>query len=176
CVTASSTTVRDAKRSSPAAAMRAPSRPRRSSASPKRISNTCWSISCAIRAIGADANSRRRPRVSCRSKHAVLREPPMLPAKPDFLVISEVDHPEAMVGDLFQRKFGHPLPEWKHDVVAFFRKDDGTLVPMSYTKFAVLEPLILVGGCCTDGRAFAHMSEAQKAQLTAAGGSMAQLL
>jgi len=100
----------------------------------------------------------------------------MLPAKPDFLIISEVDHPAAMVGDLFQRKFGHPLPEWKHDVVAFFRKDDGTLVPMSYTKFAVLEPLILVGGCCTDGRAFAHMSESQKAELTAAGGSMAQLL
>lgn len=100
----------------------------------------------------------------------------MLPAKPDFLIISEVDHPEAMVGDLFQRKFGHPLPEWKHDVVAFFRKDDGTLVPMSYTKFAVLEPLILVGGCCTDGRAFAHMTDAQKAELTAAGGSMAQLL
>ena len=100
----------------------------------------------------------------------------MLPAKPDFLIISAVDHPEAMVGELFQRKFGHPLPAWNHDVVAFFRKDDGTLVPMSYTKFAVLEPLILVGGCCTDGRAFAHMTEAQKAELTAAGGSMAQLL
>lgn len=100
----------------------------------------------------------------------------MLPDKPDFLIISQIDHPEAIVGDLFKRKFGHPIPEWKYDVVAFIRKDDGTLVPISYTKFATFANILLVGGCCTDGRAFAHMTDAQKSALTATGGSMAQLL
>ncbi len=99
-----------------------------------------------------------------------------LPAKPEFLLISTFDDCASIVGELFARKFGHPIPEWKHDVVAFIREDDGTLVPLSYTKFAPFSSVMLVGGCCTDGRAFAHMSDAQKTALTQAGGSMAQLL
>lgn len=99
-----------------------------------------------------------------------------LAEKPDFLVISEFDHPAPVVGELFQRKFGHPIPEWKHDVVAFVRTREGTLVPMSYTKFMPFGSVFLVGGCCTDGRAFAHLDDAQKAQLEAAGSAMVQVL
>ena len=99
-----------------------------------------------------------------------------LPTKPDFLLISEFDDPNAIVGDLFQRKFGHQVPNWKHDVVAFFRKSDETLVPLSYAKFAPFGNVILVGGCCTDGRAFAYMSDEEKQRLSATGGSMAQVL
>lgn len=100
-----------------------------------------------------------------------------LPTKPEFLIISEFDKPEAVVGKLFQRKFGHPIPEWKHDVVAFIRRSaDAALIPMSYAKFAPFGSVMLVGGCCTDGRAFAHLDENQKDALGAAGGSMAQLL
>lgn len=105
-----------------------------------------------------------------------------LAAKPDFLLISEFDNPQPVVGDLFQRKFGHPIPEWKHDVVAFVRRSsdqalgDATLVPMSYAKFMPFGSVFLVGGCCTDGRAFEYLDQAQKDALAAAGGSMAQLL
>lgn len=99
-----------------------------------------------------------------------------LPAKPEFLLISEIDDPQPIAGELFQRKFGHPIPDWKHDVVAFVRRADGLLAPMSYAKFMPFGSVILVGGCCTDGRAFSHLDDAQKAALTASGGSMAQLL
>ena len=100
-----------------------------------------------------------------------------LPAKPEFLIISEFDKPESVVGELFQRKFGHPIPDWKHDVVAFVRRSsDAALVPMSYTKFAPFGSVMLVGGCCTDGRAYTHLDAAQKDALGHAGGAMAQLL
>ncbi|MDR3386194.1 MAG: hypothetical protein P4L92_04010 [Rudaea sp.] len=101
---------------------------------------------------------------------------PLLP-KPDFLLISELDDPRPVVGNLFQRKFGHPIPDWPHDVVAFVcRSSDGALVPISYAKFMPFGNMILVGGCCTDGSAFAHLDQAQKDSLAAAGGAMAQLL
>lgn len=100
-----------------------------------------------------------------------------LPEKPEFLIISEIDDPRPLVGDLFRRKFGHDIPEWKHDVVAFARVEgSGLLAPMSYAKFALFSSVMLVGGCCTDGRAFAHLSDAQKEALAVAGGAMAQLL
>lgn len=99
-----------------------------------------------------------------------------LAEKPDFLLITEIDDPAPVVGDLFQRKFGHPIPEWKHDVVAFVKTREGMLVPMSYTKFMPFGSIFLVGGCSTDGRAFAHLDQAQKDALAAAGSAMVQLL
>lgn len=99
-----------------------------------------------------------------------------LPPKPDFLLISEIDDPMPIAGELFQRKFGHPIPEWEHDVVAFVRRADGLLAPISYAKFMPFGSVMLVGGCCTDGPAFAHLDDAQKAGLTTSGGAMAQLL
>jgi hypothetical protein len=99
-----------------------------------------------------------------------------LPAKPDFLLISAIDDPQPIVGELFQRKFGHPIPDWKHDIVAFVRRADGLLAPMSYAKFMPFGSVMLVGGCATDGRAFAHLDDAQRTALTASGGAMAQLL
>jgi hypothetical protein len=100
-----------------------------------------------------------------------------LSAKPDFLLISEFDDAATVVGDLFARKFGHPLPEWKHDLVAFVRRSgDASLVPISYVKFMPFGSVMLVGGGCTDGRAFAQIEQAQRDALTAAGGVLAHVL
>ena len=99
-----------------------------------------------------------------------------LPPKPDFLLISEFDAAAGVIGATFQRKFAHPLPEWKHDLVAFVRRGDGLLVPLSYAKFMPFANVFLVGGCCTDGRAFAQMDAGQSDALSAAGGSMAHVL
>lgn len=96
--------------------------------------------------------------------------------KPDFLIISEVDDPVPIVGELFQRKFDHPIPEWKHDIVAFARRRDGLLVPLSYAKFAPFGSVILVGGGCTDGRAFAHLEQAQRDAIAASGGVLVHVL
>ncbi len=95
---------------------------------------------------------------------------------PDFLYFSLIDNAAAIAGELFQRKFGHPLPDWPHDLMAFFRRDDGSLMPLAYTKFMPLGSVILVGGCATDGRAFASMSPSQAEALSASGGAMKHLL
>lgn len=97
-------------------------------------------------------------------------------APPDFLTFSDVDNAEAIAGLLFQRKFGHALPEWPNDIVAFLRRDDGSLFPMSYAKFFPMGSVMLVGGCCTDGRAFEYMSEAQKLELAGNRSAMVHLL
>jgi hypothetical protein len=100
-----------------------------------------------------------------------------LPDKPDFLLITQFDDAAVVAGELFSRKFGHPIPPWPHDLVAFARRAaDGMLVPLSYAKFMPFGSVILVGGCCTDGRAFALLEQEQRDALTAAGGVMAQLL
>lgn len=99
-----------------------------------------------------------------------------LPPQPDFLLISAFDAAGKVMNETFQRKFSHPMPEWKHDLVAFVRRADGTLVPLSYAKFMPFANVMLVGGCCTDGRAFAQIDAAQRDALTAAGGSMAHVL
>jgi hypothetical protein len=99
-----------------------------------------------------------------------------LPPKPDFLLISEFDAAAQVMGEVFERKFAHPLPPWKHDLVAFVRRGDGMLVPMSYAKFAPFANVMLVGGCSTDGRAFAQIEPAQRDALGAAGGPMAHVL
>ena len=87
------------------------------------------------------------------------------PDAPDFLVLAEVDNAAAMAGPLFERKFGHPMPDWPNDVIAFVRRGDGSLYPMSYAKFFPLGSVMLVGGCCTDGRAFDGLDAGQRALL-----------
>lgn len=98
------------------------------------------------------------------------------PHKPDFLLTTVVDDATAEFGALFERKFGHALPEWPHHVVAFYRRDDGALVPLSYSKFFRFQNVMLVGGCCTDGRAYAQMSETHRDALAASGGAMVHVL
>ena len=99
-----------------------------------------------------------------------------VPDAPDFLVLTEVDNAAAMAGPLFERKFGHPMPDWPNDVIAFVRRGDGSLYPMSYAKFFPLGSVMLVGGCCTDGRAFDGLDAGQRAQLQGDRSAMVHLL
>ncbi|UXI69466.1 hypothetical protein [Tahibacter amnicola] len=95
---------------------------------------------------------------------------------PPFLYLTEVDDAAPLVGAVFERKFGHAFPEWKHHLIAFYRRDDGALVPLSYVKFFFLGSVMLVGGAFTDGRGFAAMSQEQRDAVTASGGVMVHLL
>jgi hypothetical protein len=96
--------------------------------------------------------------------------------KPDFLLTTVVDDAAADFGALFERKFGHALPEWPHHMVSYYRRADGALVPLSYSKFFRFQNVMLVGGCCTDGRAYAAMTDAHRDALAASGGSMVHVL
>lgn len=96
--------------------------------------------------------------------------------KPEFLLTTTLDDATAEFGALFERKFGHALPQWPHHVVSFYRRADGALVPLSYSKFFHFQNVMLVGGCCTDGRAYAAMTDADRDALAASGGSMVHVL
>jgi hypothetical protein len=92
-----------------------------------------------------------------------------------FILITEVDDGRAFAEHIFQRKFRQSAPDFAHHIVAFYRHREDHLVPLSYVHFTQHSPtLMLAGGGCTDGRAFALMSEAQRAQVNAAGGLLAQ--
>jgi hypothetical protein len=92
------------------------------------------------------------------------------PSLREFIAISEVDRADVFVGDLFQRKFGHPLPEFPHHVVAFYRKACDCVVPFSYVHVLPFGDISLIGGASTDGRAFEAMREDEREEIRAQGG------
>lgn len=88
----------------------------------------------------------------------------------DFIVVSEVDNGRDFAEGIFQRKFRLSVPDFPHHIVTFYRKDAHCLVPFSYVHIRPRGDIHLVGGACTDGRVFAMMTDAQRDQVTAAGG------
>jgi hypothetical protein len=93
-----------------------------------------------------------------------------------FLSISEVDDGPFFVDELFQRKFGAPAPRAAHHVVAFHKAAPLQPRVLGYAHFLPFGDIILVGGVCTDGRAFEAMPESQRAAIAAAGGVYHQVL
>lgn len=93
-----------------------------------------------------------------------------------FLAITELDDASPFFGELFRRKFGDPIPRDKHHFGVFYRAGDGSIVPLSYLHFLPYGELMLVGGLCTDGRAFERMSDSQREAIRAAGGAMVHAL
>lgn len=94
----------------------------------------------------------------------------------DLLIITEVDDGPAVAGHLFQRKFGEPLTaDFPHHLVGFLRVGDA-LVPATYLHLWLRDDVGLVGGVCTDGRAFAGLDDAQRARIYAAGGVYLQVV
>jgi len=91
-----------------------------------------------------------------------------------FIVITEVDDGRAVAEHIFQRKFRQSAPDFAHHIVAFYRHREDYLVPLSYVHFTQHDDsLMLAGGGCTDGRAFALMDDKQRAVVSAAGGLLA---
>jgi hypothetical protein len=93
-----------------------------------------------------------------------------------FLILTQVDDAVPLAGALFERKFGHPMPTWPNDLMAFYRRDDGALLPLSYVKFFPFATVMLVGGAATDGRTYAAMTPAHRSALSDSGGPMVHLL
>jgi hypothetical protein len=93
----------------------------------------------------------------------------------DLLIITEVADGPAVAGHIFARKFGEPLTTLPHHLVGFLRGGD-TLVPATYLHLWLRDDVGLVGGVCTDGRAFAHLDDAQRARIRAAGGVYLQVV
>lgn len=90
----------------------------------------------------------------------------------DILIITEVDRGPAFAGHIFQRKFGQELQDIDRHVVAFYRKAPDMYVPVFYMHCWLRDDVCLVGGCSTDGNAFAHVSPEHSALIRSTGGAM----
>lgn len=93
----------------------------------------------------------------------------------DNLVITEVSETR-LIDPLFRRKFGDPAPDTPSHVVALYRLNDWTWIPLSYTHFQRFENVILVGGACTDGNALRSLPPGVADRIRDAGGSYLALL
>ncbi len=88
----------------------------------------------------------------------------------DFIIITEVDRGPAFAAAIFQRKYRARVPDFRHHYVAFWKRDDGSFMPVSYLHFTDCGDLLLIGGACTDGEKLHEMSDAQRQAIDAAGG------
>jgi len=90
----------------------------------------------------------------------------------EFIHVSEVDQGPPFADGLFQRNYKVPAPDFPHHVVAFWRRDDGSFVPVSYVHFTDCADIFLAGGAATGGDLLRGMSDAQRAALKDYGGLM----
>lgn len=93
----------------------------------------------------------------------------------DNLIITEISE-TSLIDPLFRRKFGDPAPDSPSHVVALYRLNDWTWLPLSYTHFQRFETVILVGGACTDGNALRALPPGVADRIRDAGGSYLALL
>jgi hypothetical protein len=90
----------------------------------------------------------------------------------DFIIITQVEHGPAFAASIFRRKYGADarVPDFRHHVVAFWKRGDGSFVPVSYIHLTDWNDIYVAGGACTDGDVLRCMSPAEQAAVTAAGG------
>jgi hypothetical protein len=93
-----------------------------------------------------------------------------------FIIVAEVERGDRFVHALFSRKFGHAPPDYGHHLVAFYRRADGSFVPVAYLHLLVQGAIGLVGGGCTDGDVVRSMSEDERRMIAESGGLLLQML
>lgn len=91
------------------------------------------------------------------------------PPAAEGLSIALEAEPGADVAALFARRFGHPLPDFPHHVVARVRAD-GVEAPLCYIHFTEHAGVLLGGGACVDDRLLRRLEAGTRCALKAAGG------
>lgn len=87
------------------------------------------------------------------------------------LSIEEVDDATALAGELFQRSFGHPIPDFPRHFVALGRAADGEPFVAAYVHYSAWEETAwLCGGVCADRGAYTRAAPADAAEWKRAGG------
>jgi len=89
----------------------------------------------------------------------------------DFIVVEEIDDPSLADG-LFQRGYHKETPRFPHHVVAWYIRDDGSRVPVSYVHFTDCHDIWLAGGAATDGEVLRSMKPEHQQALRDYGGLM----
>lgn len=87
-----------------------------------------------------------------------------------FILITEVARGDRLANPIFQRKFGQPVPDFGHHIVALYHHDEFSWMPVTYVKYWAHGEVMLSGGACTDGRVLRMMSPEQQSAVRDSGG------
>ncbi|WP_376696090.1 hypothetical protein [Wenzhouxiangella sp. EGI_FJ10305] len=94
----------------------------------------------------------------------------------DFYRVVEVSDGDFLAGEIFRHKLGHELPDRGRHLIGCYRAEAFRFVPLGYLQIGRHDTVALVGGGCTDGRAFAHVDAGHSAAIRDAGGVLFTLL
>jgi hypothetical protein len=89
----------------------------------------------------------------------------------DFIVVEEIDDPSLADG-LFLRGYRKDAPKFPHHIIAWYVRDNGSRVPVSYVHFTDCNDIWLAGGAATDGDVLRSMKPEQQQALREYGGLM----
>jgi hypothetical protein len=92
-----------------------------------------------------------------------------------FILIAEVDDAAPLAGELFLRKFRHPIPDYPRHFVAFHVAADGQRSVVAYVHYLPHDNVYLCGGMCVDASLYRRLPAKELSQLRAAG-SLAEYL
>lgn len=88
----------------------------------------------------------------------------------DFIGVGETGRGNEIAAPIFRRKYGAEPPDFPYHVVSYWKRDDGSRVPVSYVHFWQRGRAILIGGACTDGDVIRRMGDAERAEIESSGG------
>lgn len=87
-----------------------------------------------------------------------------------FIALREVENGKALADPIFLRRYRTPAPDFPIHVLALYRDDLGTEIPVCYIHFTVQGDLLLGGGACVDDRVLRRMAPDARAAIKQAGG------
>lgn len=92
-----------------------------------------------------------------------------------FIHIEEVTDAAPFAGELFQRKFKHPVPDYPRHFVAFYQPAEGNRSTIGYVHYLPFEDVYLCGGMCVDTAMYRKLPKAHMDGIRRAG-SLAEYL
>lgn len=92
-----------------------------------------------------------------------------------FIHVLEVEDAVALAGELFFKKFGHPVPNYPRHFVAIYAPHAGERATIGYVHCLPFENTFLCGGMCTDVTVYKKMPRAHRDDIRARG-SLAEYL
>ena len=95
-----------------------------------------------------------------------------------FIQIEEVADAAPYAGALFQKKFGHPIPDYPIHYVAFYQPLNGERKAVAYVHYLAHENTFLCGGMCVDTGVYREMrrDSIDRLELVGEAGGLAEHL
>ncbi len=82
----------------------------------------------------------------------------------------EVDNAQHLAGDLFERKFNHPIPDFPTHFVLVAYDNQDHILTLGYVHFIQHQNMYLGGGMCVNNRAIRQLTKSMRKRLSQQGG------